>query len=255
MADDKISNFVELITAALNDLVPIVDVSAGAAGSKKITLTNLRAALAVDLAAGVGLDGGGDTTANRTFDLDISGLSTITSVADANTLLINVGGVMNQITFGNFKSTAPDSLLHFQEFAGKGSTDTRIIRWANLLIDVDTDGSWTDNHTSGYNGNTEGLEITIDKAGIYGMSFTNAGQAGGGFSGLTLNGTSLSVNIDATTQSEVLCQMDLNPAQPENCCVVRNLAVNDVIRTHGQATSPTNVNLCSFIMKAITHDV
>lgn len=74
MADLKVSQLSPIPAAVLADLLYIVDISAGT--SNKIPLEELRATIAVTLTAGPGLSGGGDTSADRVFNLDLNNLAT-----------------------------------------------------------------------------------------------------------------------------------------------------------------------------------
>lgn len=69
---------------------------AGGGASADLTLT-----------AGTGLSGGGDLTANRTFDLDFSGMTAETAIVAADELAFyDASGVdMNKITFANLEAS------------------------------------------------------------------------------------------------------------------------------------------------------
>jgi hypothetical protein len=62
----------------------------------------------------------------------------------------------------------------FHTYGGFGSTDTKIMRFTTMPTLTNT--LFTENHASGYTGNTKGLEITIQRTGIYSITFTSGGS-------------------------------------------------------------------------------
>lgn len=92
------------------------------------------------------------------------------------------------------------SQLRLNTYAGYGSTDTKIMRFTNVVENVGN--MFSENHVSGYTSNQKGLEITINRSGRYAFhfspSFTND------YAGLSLNSNQLTTAIYNITQSAIL---------------------------------------------------
>lgn len=114
----------------------------------------------ITLTAGTGLSGGGDISANRTFALDIDGL-TEDAIAAADTIPFHDSGDgPNKITFANFEAALDhDSLSGFAAdehidhstvsvTAGTGLTGGGTIESTRTLsLDVTANIDWTGNHS------------------------------------------------------------------------------------------------------------
>ena len=127
-----------------------------------------------------------------TNTLTTDGLSTIELPKNGDFIKFKNSGISDLWEMTNKKITCH---LRLDTHAGYGSTDTAIARFTNL---EEINGNlFTENHVSGYNGNAEGLEITILKSGIYSVCLNR--YTGATYIGLTLNSAELTTSIVSIT--------------------------------------------------------
>lgn len=126
------------------------------------------------------------------------------------------------------------------------STGTRIARWTNVNTNTGSDMTLTQSSTAGDS-------ITINTAGLYAMSVCYCQAASGNAFGVSVNASSLTTDINALTQTQVLCFSSMAVANQVSCtstCVV--LAVNDVIRMQtDNSTDGANNTHASWIVTKI----
>lgn len=129
--------------------------------------------------------------------------------------------------------------LRLYTYAGFGSTDTCILRFTTT---VDNYGNmFSENHSTGYNSNTEGLEITIDKPGKYSFDFSIRNNTNQDV-GLSINSAQLTTRVRNINQSDKLSvQLIAGAASVDMGAVSWSgyLAVNDVIRAHSDNAGGT----------------
>lgn len=93
------------------------------------------------------------------------------------------------------------SQLRLNTYAGYGSTDNKIMRFTNVVENVGN--MFSENHSTGYNSNTEGLEITINRSGWYSNIFYTPSSSGATmFFGLSLNSVNLTTGFSTITVNE-----------------------------------------------------
>jgi hypothetical protein len=117
---------------------------------------------------------------------------------------------------------------------GFGSTNNKIARFTNAVQNVGTDVTYADSATLG------GL-FTINKSGVYAISFTSVNGSGSAI-GVSLNSSQLTTSVNSITQADVLCLSGSNVSgEYMNASVIVYLASGDLIRAHtdGAAFSGT----------------
>jgi hypothetical protein len=137
--------------------------------------------------------------------------------------------------------------LRLTTYAGFGPVDTKIMQFVTSISD--TSGSYF-SHNHGSYGN-DGLEITIDKAGVYAFTFTHQGGVNSFASaGLSLNSNQLTTSITAITQAHklalVTCSVIAGQAEVKVIPAVGYFAVNDIVRPHTQGDVPNAAANCIF---------
>jgi hypothetical protein len=130
--------------------------------------------------------------------------------------------------------------LRLYGHAGYGSTDTAIRRFSTK---VEYFGNmFTQNHDSGYNGNTEGLEITIARSGKY--AFNHNIQTTGVISnGLSVDSSQLTTAIVSINNSDVLScvrQGSSGVSLGEASSATVRLNKNQIVRAHGSTGTPAD---------------
>lgn len=141
------------------------------------------------------------------------------------------------------------SELFLDTYAGYGSTDTRIMRFTNSNVNVGN--MFSENHASGYSANAKGLEITINRSGVYSISFHTNGAGATGM-GLSLNSAQLTTNIDSITVGDRLTHAYVpGVGQDAACSVTKRFAKNDVIRTHTNGSIPSSAATTGIIVTYI----
>ena len=127
--------------------------------------------------------------------------------------------------------------------AGYGSVDTLITRFTNERENIGN--MFSENHSTGYNGNTEGLEITVNRSGNYACSYTQQTCSGGNRIGFSLNSTQLTTAIQNITKSDVLCiQAQSEASIEDHSGITKYFNAGDVIRPHVASSNaiPTAAN-------------
>lgn len=122
------------------------------------------------------------------------------------------------------------SQLRLNTYAGYGSTETKIMRFTNVVENVGN--CFAHNHVSGYNSNAEGLKITINKTGKYSFSFTLHPTGATNNLGLSLNSAELTTNIEAITVATRLTMAQALTNVPNSVSIGLYLKVGDIIRPH-----------------------
>ncbi len=95
---------------------------------------------------------------------------------------------------------------------------------------------FSENHSTGYNSNNEGLEITITRAGRYGFSFSGSPPSAGRV-GLSVNSSQLTTAISGINIQDRLVIQQGDPANNIDQCACSWqgwLDASDVIRAHAQ---------------------
>lgn len=150
-----------LVTSPVNIYLLSHDSFADFVGNEHIDHTT------VTLTAGIGISGGGDISASRSFAMDILGLTTDTIAAGDWVPFHDLTDAPNKITFANFESTLDhDKLTNTHNLAGDIDHDT-LTNTHNLSTDIDHDG------LTNYDANKH-----IDHTGV--TITTGDGLAGGG---------------------------------------------------------------------------
>jgi len=136
--------------------------------------------------------------------------------------------------------------LRLNTYAGYGSTDNQIMRFTNS---VDNYGNiFIENHSTGYNSNAEGLEITINKSGQYSFAFNGSPSASTLDVGLSLNSAQLTTSITSITVTDRLGSIRSisTSNQHSQCAWSGYLEKNDVIRAHTSGVAATQSTWCLF---------
>lgn len=127
-------------------------------------------------------------------------------------------------------SEAPRSEYWYQGGNGKGSTNTAIRKYSNLLVGTGT-------AITASNSATAGLSYTINEPGIYAMTLTESENAINSV-GISKNSAQLTTGAEATTASDMLATTTTPTASYMTSihCTAR-LAVGDVIRPHNNVAA------------------
>jgi len=136
--------------------------------------------------------------------------------------------------------------LRLDTYAGYGSTDTKIMRFTNTVENYGN--MFNENHSTGYNGNTEGLEITINKTGKYSFDFTAIAGATNYILGLSLNSSQKSTNVwQINIADKLILSASAVGLGEASCSTTKIFKKNDVIAFHttGSAITETTRVLAS----------
>ncbi|MGD8305203.1 MAG: hypothetical protein PVF17_00990 [Ignavibacteria bacterium] len=136
--------------------------------------------------------------------------------------------------------------LRLDTYAGYGSTDTKIMRFTNSRENYGN--MFGENHSTGYNGNTEGLEIIANKPGKYSFEFSLSSRAGSPDPvAISLNSTQLTTSVITIAASDRLAIDYAAGGTSASVSVSLFLAKNDIIRAHTNGNSPDTAAWCNFI--------
>lgn len=117
-------------------------------------------------------------------------------------------------------------------YAGHGSTDTRIVRYTN--VQESYGNMFSENHSSGYSGNADGLEITINRSGRYHINLIHgSSSASDAVVGFSKNSNQLTTDIQSITITHVIGYISIKSGgYADGVGVAVTLAKNDIIRPH-----------------------
>lgn len=134
--------------------------------------------------------------------------------------------------------------LRLDTYAGYGSTDTTIMQFTNSRENAGN--LFTENHSTGYNSGTEGLEITIAKSGKYSFYFTACSAAG---TALTLG-----LSLDSSQLTTAIYSINVQDTLSMQGCVAGTyigvsswsgyLVSGSIIRFHAEAVVPGVASRC-----------
>ena len=130
------------------------------------------------------------------------------------------------------------SKMRLHTYAGYGSSDTMIMRFTTKVEYIGN--MFTQNHDSGYNGNTEGLIVTVNRSGKYGCQHSFLSNLGQRNNGLSLNSAQLSTSIASITVGDRL-NHTINTRTyfvPANHHATYDFVKGDFICPHGDADTP-----------------
>lgn len=149
--------------------------------------------------------------------------------------------VTAESTFWRVVDEAITAQLRLNSYAGYGGTDTRIVRFTNLVENVGN--MFTENHTSGYNSTAEGLSITANRQGKYAFAYTHNNASGGGYTpfGLSLDSTQLTTSIATILASRRLAMGNAANTYNDHVSVTVDLQRGQVVRFHADATAGSTV--------------
>lgn len=130
------------------------------------------------------------------------------------------------------------SQLRLNTYAGYGSTDNKIMRFANSVENVGN--MFSENHASGYNSNADGLEITINRSGRYAFCFVVCATGAGGdvYFGLSLNSSSLTTSVFSIGVSERIALADTGASATKEVSSTIYLKKGDIVRPHTDGGAP-----------------
>jgi hypothetical protein len=126
---------------------------------------------------------------------------------------------------------------------GKGSTNTVIDRFTNVVENVGTDITYADSVTLG-------ATFTINTPGVY--AITHVGSAVNQYTGISLNSTQLTTSIGSITISDVIAIAgNTASGQPVTATTTLRLKAGDVIRPHSTTTADNQPALSLFTITKV----
>ncbi len=174
------------------------------------------------------------------------------NTADATQVMQNYNDLLNGITDGtkdlsvNALTVATRSYIHLSTQNGNGSSNTTVRRFSNTITSTGSDITYADSSTLG-------ATFTINTAGLYSISYSDADIAGGNF-GLTLNSTQLTTNVAGVTTANVLFIMTApGGEQVVGNSITRYFVANDVLRaqTDGAANTTSTARVHFHIQRIL----
>jgi predicted nuclease of predicted toxin-antitoxin system len=160
----------------------------------------------------------------------IDGLTTIELPRGKD--FIEIQGLSDEWKILNEKITAQ---LILDTFVNFGSTDTKIVQFGN---NREFCGNlFSQNHDSGYSGNTQGLEFTINKAGKWSFTFSKYAQSASGVVGFSINSNQLTTNIELINIVDRVVFNTITSGGVASVSVPVQLKVGDILRPHTQGTT------------------
>jgi len=135
------------------------------------------------------------------------------------------------------------SQLRLNTYAGHGSTDTKIVRFTNVVENIGN--MFSENHTSGYSANAKGLEITINRSGRYSFDFCYHSVAGtDSHFGFSLNSSQLTTALDGITITDIVSMATAASNTTGQDSVNIYLPKGAIIRFHDNGLIPATAGFC-----------
>lgn len=132
------------------------------------------------------------------------------------------------------KYMQPASSIRLNTGNGHGSTNTKIRRFTTTVSSVGSDITYADSSTLG-------ATFTINRAGVYSISFTDRTSAVATIIGISKNSAQLTTNIDSITAADrLVVQNSFTTNAMANVSVTVILASGDVIRAHTQGAASSS---------------
>ena len=134
----------------------------------------------------------------------------------------------------NLAAGMPDqpaqSCVFVGQVNGYGSTNTVIRRFTTVYLNQGTDITYADSPTLG-------ASFTVNKSGVYAMSFTDGFTAAADM-GISRNSNQLTTGIGAINGADRIAEVTTPLANTRGACsVTRYLQAGDVIRPHNGGTA------------------
>lgn len=149
--------------------------------------------------------------------------------------------VTAESTFWRIVDEAITAQLRLNSYAGYGGTDTRIVRFTNLV--ENTGNMFTENHTSGYNSTAEGLSITVNRQGKYFFAYSHNNGVGGYLNyGLSIDSTQLTTNIQSILAARRLAMGSPANTYNDSVSITIDLQRGQVVRFHADAGAGSTVD-------------
>ena len=139
---------------------------------------------------------------------------------------------------------APTSMIRVDTGNGHGSTNTTIRRFSNITESVGSDITYADS-------STDGNSFTINRDGVYTISYTDLRVAADINMGISLNSANLTTAVHDLTASERLIMMRQTGNDYGSCSVTVRLSASDVIRAHSDGAADSTADAVQFVITQV----
>lgn len=169
--------------------------------------------------------------------------------------LPKVGDFMRLVsgaTSGQWEASGENisSGVFLRTYAGYGSTDTKIVRFTTLSESYGN--MFSENHSTGYSSNAKGLELTVNRSGIYAVTMGWYGGNGASHNyGISKNSTQLTTAVGSITAADRIAGDDTGVTNADSSGITIRLAKGDVIRPHTDGNTPYQTGYTLFRMEFI----
>lgn len=138
--------------------------------------------------------------------------------------------------------------IEIDTHAGYGSTDNKIPRFTNIPRSLGNMVS--ENHSTGYASNADGLEITINRSGKYSFTYNGVVVSGSaGYFGISVNSNQLTTSIASITLLHRKSVIFAGSTTAGPTTYTAYFSKGDVVRPHTDGTTPATVAFCKFFVE------
>jgi hypothetical protein len=160
----------------------------------------------------------------------------------ADTIVDSAGTGAPTCTNGIKSLGATASEIRVHTGNGYGSTNNKCRRFSSTTTSTGSDITFSD-------GAASGSSFTINKAGIYAMSYSDMRTTGNAHMGITYNCASLTTGIQSVDVNTRLASCHSpNSNQYGNCCVVANFSNGDVVRAMTDGSNDATTDAVQFVI-------
>jgi len=172
--------------------------------------------------------------------------------SDGTQAIIQVGGVdravldnAGKLTVARVEQSTAQSMVRVEGSNGYGSTNNKIGRYINVLVNQGTDITYADSATLGGS-------FTINTSGVYAISFQESPSTINAICGVSLNTTAPTTSVFTIPAAERLMigQVYAGSA-PVNGATTVYLSSGSVIRLHNDGTARSGIT-CQFTITRVS---
>jgi hypothetical protein len=160
-----------------------------------------------------------------TVSIRLANTATLSTNSDFNTIHIEKVPTATEHIVAYNSRNAENSMIRLHTGNGYGSTNTKIRRFSTEVSNLGNAITYADSAT-------DGASFTINEDGVYYISHTDGNIAFAGRTGISLNSTQLTTNIELTNTADIIGNVVCVSSNVGECTFSGQLYKGDIVRPH-----------------------